>query len=312
MTSFAILRIAKHSSLASLAGVARHHSRQSPVRGAEPSLSAKNLSWGAAKGGSAGVVSSVSAVLSAAQAKQKKAFRRDGVKAVEYMLTASPEWWKAATVKQQAAFFDRARRWLREKHGADCVVAEWLHLDEKSKNFHAVVVPLHEGRPNARHFFGGRAKLEALQSEFAALMQPLGLSRGVRGSDATHVPVRDWWQALDRPPEPVGKADYLKKAMGLPVPALDLAERKAAAFEANKKALARIREREAAAAKRAADLDIDLGLLKRDRALLLEREAKARELERENRVLRERVAQLAPKSPAQTPEGGYFTKLGLG
>ena len=64
------------------------------------------------------------------------------------------------------------------------VVAEWVHLDERSPHLHAVVVPLHEGRLNARHFFGGAKKLEALQDEFASLMQPLGLVRGVRGSDA--------------------------------------------------------------------------------------------------------------------------------
>ena len=66
-------------------------------------------------------------------------------------------------------------------------------------------------------------------------MQPLGLVRGVRGSDAPHLPVSAWWSALDRPPEPVKRSDYLRKSMGLPAPAVDQAEKAAAAFEAVKK-----------------------------------------------------------------------------
>ena len=167
MTAFAILRIQKHSSLASLAGVARHHSRQSSARGCDPEKSSRNLSFGAACSGSAGVVAAVGRVIEQAQAKQSKAFRRDAVKAVEFMFTASPEWWRTASPKYRSAFFDRARRWLREKHPGG-VVAEWVHLDERSPHLHAVVVPLHEGRLNARHFFGGAKKLEALQDEFAS------------------------------------------------------------------------------------------------------------------------------------------------
>ena len=143
------------------------------------------------------------------------------------------------------------------------VVAEWVHLDERSPHLHAVVVPLHEGRLNARHFFGGAKKLEALQDEFASLMQPLGLVRGVRGSDAPHLPVSAWWSALDRPPEPVKRSDYLRKSMGLPAPAVDQAEKKAAAFEAVKKEAQRLRAREASVSKKEADNALDEGTLKR-------------------------------------------------
>ena len=306
MTAFAILRIQKHSSLASLAGVARHHSRQSRARGCDPDKSPRNLSFGAASSGSAGVVAAVGSVIEQAQAKQSKAFRRDAVKAVEFMFTASPEWWKTASPKYRSAFFDRARRWLREKHPGG-VVAEWVHLDERSPHLHAVVVPLHEGRLNARHFFGGAKKLEALQDEFASLMQPLGLVRGVRGSDAPHLPVSAWWSALDRPPEPVKRSDYLRKSMGLPAPAVDQAEKKAAAFEAVKKEAQRLRAREALVSKKEADNALDEGTLKRERASVLKREQAAQAIERENRALKLRLQELAPKAPSP----GYLSDLGL-
>ncbi|WP_318628948.1 plasmid recombination protein, partial [Proteus mirabilis] len=46
----------------------------------------------------------------------------DAVLAVEYVMTASPEWWAKATPQQQAAFFDQAQGWLAAKYGADRIV----------------------------------------------------------------------------------------------------------------------------------------------------------------------------------------------
>ena len=138
-------------------------------------------------------------------------------------------------------------------------------------------------------------------------MQPLGLVRGVRGSDAPHLPVSAWWSALDRPPEPVKRSDYLRKSMGLPAPAVDQAEKKAAAFEAVKKEAQRLRAREALVSKKEADNALDEGTLKRERASVLKREQAAQAIERENRALKLRLQELAPKAPSP----GYLSDLGL-
>lgn len=301
MTAFAILRTKKHKNLGALYGVGRHHCRQSHVRGADPAKASKNISLGAAKGGARAAVAAVGRVLDEAQAKSAKAFRKDGVKVVEYLFTASPEWWATASQKYRAAFFDRARRWLRDKHGAACVVAEWVHLDEHSPHLHAWVVPLHEGKPNARHFLGGAAKLEAMQTEFAALMQPLGLQRGMRKSTAEHLPVADWWATLDKPGAKPTRSDYLRKAVGLPSPKVDQAERLAAGHEAQKRALARLRKRESATAKAAADNALDASFLAAERQRLSKRETLITGIEHENMRLRERVAQLERRAQLQTP-----------
>lgn len=312
MTSFAILRVKKYSALAPLAGVARHHCRQSSARGVDAARSSRNLSFGAARSGPAGVTAAVQSVLDVAQAKQGKKFRQDGVKAVEYMLTASPEWWKSASSKYRAAFFDQARRWLRAKHGAGNVVAEWVHLDERSPHLHVVVVPLYEGRPNARHFLGGAQKLSALQDEFAGLMHPLGLQRGTRNGKGSHLPVADWWAVLDKPAIKPTKTDYLRKVAGLAAPRIDQAERQAAAFEANKRALGRLRSREAASSKAAANNALEAGFLAEKNQKLVEREARLSAVERENLALREKLAQLSLASRPGQPGEGYFTSLGLG
>ncbi|WP_171030497.1 plasmid recombination protein, partial [Escherichia coli] len=56
--------------------------------------------------------------------------RKDAVLAVEYVMTASPEWWTEATPRQQAEFFARSEQWLEKKYGKDRVVAAVVHRDE--------------------------------------------------------------------------------------------------------------------------------------------------------------------------------------
>ena len=107
-------------------------------------------------------------------------------------MTASNEWWATATKEQKTGYLKRCRAWLEKKHGEGCVVAEWLHVDERSPHLHAIVVPLYEGKLNAKHFLGGKARMRALQDDFAKVCgEPFGLSRGVAGSNADHVPVAD-------------------------------------------------------------------------------------------------------------------------
>ena len=69
--------------------------------------------------------------------------------------------------------------------------------------------------------------------------------------------------------------------MGLPAPALDQAEKKAAAFEAVKKEAQRLRAREASVSKKEYENALDEGTLKRERALVLKRGSRLRRLSSE-------------------------------
>ncbi|MBE3084570.1 plasmid recombination protein, partial [Escherichia coli] len=73
--------------------------------------------------------------------------------------TASPEWWKEATPRQQAEFFARSEQWLEKKYGKDRVVAAGVHRGEATPHLSAVVGPLTQGgRLSAEEVIGGRAK----------------------------------------------------------------------------------------------------------------------------------------------------------
>lgn len=127
--------------------------------------------------------------------------RKDAVLAIEYVLTASPEWWKQASEFDQAKFFEQSRAWLAEKYGADRVIVSTVHRDEATPHLSAFVVPLTaDGRLSAKEFIGGRDKMSKDQTTFAATVKNLGLERGIEGSKAIHERVKTFYGALEQAP----------------------------------------------------------------------------------------------------------------
>ena len=128
MRNFAILGTKKHKHLSSIAGVGRHHTRQIPCKTADITKAHLNRFWGA--GGTAKELSDrVESIIDEAQKKAPRKFRTDTVKAIEYVLTASPEWWKTASRDERNGYLKKCRSWLEKKHGRGCIAAEWLHMD---------------------------------------------------------------------------------------------------------------------------------------------------------------------------------------
>jgi hypothetical protein len=309
MPAFAIIRTKKHKHIASIVGVARHHAREVACPTADPTKAARNVAWGAGRSASQTVGDKVSEVIAQAQAKAGKKFRADSVKAIEYLMSASPEWWKTATKEQRSGYVKRCRAWLQKKHGEGCVIAEWYHGDEGSPHLHCIVVPLHNGVLNAKHFLGGKARMRALQDDFAQTCgEPFGLVRGVAGSPADHVPVADWWAALNAPSAKPTKVDFAKAAIGIDVPAIELAGKQARAFDVQRRNSAKLRQRAVVVEKKALDVDSkDTYVSERERAANAKTD-RLIELEKENMQLRKQLATLTPTTPGQ---GISLANLGL-
>lgn len=139
----------------------------------------------------------------------EQTIRKNAVLAVEFLLTASPEYFRpsdparAGYYEQQQLqeFQHTACEWLLNRYGDRIVRAE-LHLDESTPHIHAYMVPLDEkGKLNCRALLGGsRYRLSELQDDFAAAMKPLGLERGIKGSRAKHTEVRKYYAAVNASP----------------------------------------------------------------------------------------------------------------
>ena len=125
--------------------------------------------------------------------------RKDAVLAVEYVMSASPEWFAKATPEQEKAFFEQSLQWLADKYGADRIVTASIHRDESTPHLSAFVVPLtHDKRLSAKEFIGSRDKMRADQTSYAGYVADLGLERGIEGSKATHQTIQQHYAAVQR------------------------------------------------------------------------------------------------------------------
>jgi hypothetical protein len=125
--------------------------------------------------------------------------RKDAVLVVEYVMSASPEWWKTATEDQQKAFFEKSQAWLADKYGQQNILVASIHKDETSPHLSAFVVPkTADGRLSAKDFIGNRDKMRKDQSTFAERLADLGLDRGIEGSKATHQRINAHYSALEQ------------------------------------------------------------------------------------------------------------------
>ena len=125
--------------------------------------------------------------------------RKDAVLAVEYVMTASPEWFDKATPEQEKEFFQRSLQWLADKYGADRIVTASIHRDEATPHLSAFVVPLtQDKRLSAKEFIGSRDKMRADQTSYAGRVADLGLERGIEGSKATHQTIQQHYAAIQQ------------------------------------------------------------------------------------------------------------------
>ncbi|WP_051234076.1 MobV family relaxase [Halomonas halocynthiae] len=157
---------------------------------------------------------------------EKAKVRKDSVRAIEFILTASPEWFEKATKEQFEEWQEANIDWLKLKYGEDNLVSAVLHLDEQTPHIHAHVVPVTaDGRLSAKDLIGGtRARHRQLQSDYAKAMEDLGLERGSEKSIAKHQDIKAYYNSVNKaknekikmpkieePPRFVGRERYTKK-----------------------------------------------------------------------------------------------------
>ncbi len=201
--SYAILRCAKIKSPEHLGKAFRHNLRRVAVSNADLARRSENE-----------VLVPCEDVHSAWAARVgSRTVRKNAVRAVEVVLARSPEW-----VGDESAWVKRSQAWLEEQFGGpENVLSSVVHRDEQTPHIQAIVVPI-DGRDrlNCVAFLGGKAKMVRLQDSYAEAMAPLGLSRGKRGSMATHQSIREHYallaQARASAPTPP------RTVMGFPLP----------------------------------------------------------------------------------------------
>lgn len=181
--SFAILRTAKLKTFGEIGGSLSHNYRNRSTPNADPQLTQKNEHS----------LPNAELVMSSIKDKLPEKRRKDAVLCVEYLITASPDWIGWNKLDEQKYFSD-AKKWLENKHGKDNVIATTIHRDESTPHMIAYVVPLVDGKLNAKKFLGGREKLSKMQTDFADNVgKSVGLVRGLEGSKAEHQTIKQYY-----------------------------------------------------------------------------------------------------------------------
>lgn len=111
--------------------------------------------------------------------KGTRKVRKDAVRLVEGIVTASPEFFEGASDDEVRDFFEDALGFCREEFGESNLVHFTVHMDEETPHAHFGFVPLRDGKLSWKGFFPDKAALGAMQDRFYGRVGALyGLSRG--------------------------------------------------------------------------------------------------------------------------------------
>lgn len=121
--------------------------------------------------------------------------RKDSVRVVETLITASHQFFKGKKKSEVKAFFEEAVRFLEKHQSKDTMISAVVHMDEKTPHMHLCFVPLTaDGRLSAKDIVGNKKKLTWWQDEFWKHMVKKypDLERGESASETgrTHIPPR--------------------------------------------------------------------------------------------------------------------------
>ncbi len=141
--------------------------------------------------------------------------RKDSVRVVEALVTASPEFFKGKKRAEVSAYFEEALRFIEKHQSKDTFISAVVHMDEKTPHMHLSFVPLTaDKRLSAKDIVGNKKKLTWWQDRFWKHMvrKWSDLERGETASETgrTHIPPRLFKEAahLNR------QRDMLMKLLG--------------------------------------------------------------------------------------------------
>ena len=121
--------------------------------------------------------------------------RKDSVRLVEVLFTATPEFFQGKKLPEIRRYFEEALHFLKQYQAKETIISAVVHMDEKTPHMHLSFVPLTpDGRLSAKEIVGNKKKLSWWQDKFwehMVLKYP-DLERGESASQTRrdHIPPR--------------------------------------------------------------------------------------------------------------------------
>ena len=93
--------------------------------------------------------------------------RKDSIRMIETLFTASPEFFKGKKRAEIRVFFEEALHFLEQHQSKETIISAVVHMDEKTPHMHLSFVPLTaDGRLSAKEIVGNKKKLTQWQDRF--------------------------------------------------------------------------------------------------------------------------------------------------
>ena len=97
--------------------------------------------------------------------------RKDSVKLVETLITASPEFMQKLSLTEQKEYFKRATDFMIDKIGKQNIISAVVHMDESNPHMHLVFCPINkENKLSAKSILGNQKSLSEWQTEYFECM----------------------------------------------------------------------------------------------------------------------------------------------
>lgn len=190
---FAILRMEKLKNRQQIKAAMGHNLRTIPVDNADEKKSKLNSYQGATD-------------FASLVGRMEKRFlehniepRKDAVQAVEFVLSASPEFWQGKTQQEIQQWANANIAFFANKFNKQNLLSYALHQDETNPHIHLILTPITpDGRLSCKDLLGGKAKLSKLQTEYADAMKKFGLKRGIERSNAKHTTIKQFYTLANK------------------------------------------------------------------------------------------------------------------
>ena len=93
--------------------------------------------------------------------------RKDSVRVVEVLFTATPEFFKGKKLPEIQQYFEETLRFFEQYQSRETIISAVVHMDEKTAHMHLSFVPLTpDGRLSAKEIVGNKKKLTWWQDKF--------------------------------------------------------------------------------------------------------------------------------------------------
>jgi hypothetical protein len=226
---FAILRVEKVKSFSALSAMQNHWFRAKLTPNADSRRSHLNKTLC----GDNNIVSKIRTKLNEHGIKK---LRKNGVLALEFVLTFSPEFvyqndkrqYRTDANKRVNDWAKQSLAWAKSEYGGNLISAV-IHLDESTPHLHLCVLPIKPKKNGkfglcARDITGGKVKLQSLQDSYHNAIKSLGLQRGQKRARCQHQSIQDYHRGITRalkhildeglsPPEQAGRVNPFSDAV---------------------------------------------------------------------------------------------------